>query len=95
MENEHREKLAKQVMQAKDGDREKLAKQVIQTSDSLNKAIHAAGGVPFDYNSMVSMTLFEFIWRTAAPNGIRFHFQSPMVALDDDDDEEERLSKKE
>lgn len=60
--------------------REELAKQVIQAVDSLNKATYNAGGSPFDYTSMVSMSLFEFIWNVAAPNGIRFYLQKPMAA---------------
>jgi hypothetical protein len=67
----------------RDRDRKELAKQVMQATDSLNKTMQAAGGVPFDYNSMVSITLFEFIWRMAAPNGIRFHFQKPMKEVDE------------
>lgn len=69
--------------------RKKLSRQVIQTLDSLNKTVTAAGGVPFDYNAMVTMTLFDFIWEAAAPNGIRFYLQKPIVALDDKEEEEE------
>jgi hypothetical protein len=60
-----------------DKSKEELAKQVIQTVDSLNKTIANVDGVSFTYGLMESVSLFEFIWHVAAPNGIRFHIQKP------------------
>jgi hypothetical protein len=55
--------------------REKLSRQVLQTVESLNKAVGEAGGTTFTCDVLESMTLFEFIWNAAAPNGIRFHLE--------------------
>ena len=67
--------------------RKKIAMEVIQAVDSLNKAVSTAGGASFDFERMAEMTLFDFIWRVAGPNKIRFYFM--------DKDEEEDDAEKE
>ena len=69
--------------------REKLSRQVLQTVESLNKAVGEAGGTLFTCDVLESMTLFEFIWNAAAPNGIRFHLEREEEDEDDEDDEDD------
>ncbi len=64
--------------------REKLSRQVLQTVESLNKAVGEAGGTLFTCDVLESMTLFEFIWNAAAPNGIRFHLEREEEEDEDD-----------
>ena len=52
-------------------------KQTVQTIDSLNKAVVEAGGVYFSYEIMKEMSLFEFIWKVAAPNHLKFYCEKP------------------
>lgn len=54
------------------------AKDLARTLESFNQAIHDGGGTAITYSSMASMTLFDFIYQIAAPNGIRFHLQKPV-----------------
>jgi len=68
--------------------REKLSRQVLQTVESLNKAVDEAGGGLLTCDVLESMTLFEFIWNVAAPNGIRFHLER-----EEEEDEDEGISK--
>ena len=58
-----------------------VQREAIECIASFQHAIHEAGGALFDYETLKSMTLIDFMTKVAAQNNIRFYFQQPKDQL--------------